>query len=175
MITDKLNYKSQWTVRKFDPTDDMDSEEVYRAWRDGVDGCDPTETNVFDGNVLLNEGITALQNLLTDIGSETAFSNAAAYLGVGDDNTTAGATDTGLLAATNKDYQPMETSYPSISDQTTTWRSVWTTAEANWAWNEFTVANGSSNAADNLNRKVESQGTKQSGQTWTLDLSITWS
>jgi hypothetical protein len=69
----------------------------------------------------------------------------------------------------------MESGYPQISNQITTWRSVFGSDDANEAWNEFTVCNAGSNAGDNLNRKVSSQGTKASGQTWTLDLSITWS
>ena len=130
--------------------------------------------SVFSPNLLLNEGITALQNLLIG-GAETAFSNAAAYLGVGDDNTAAAAGQTGLQASTNKLYAAMETSYPAIASQTTTWRSVFGSGDANFAWAEFTVANGGSDASDNLNRKVSDQGTKASGQVWTLDLTITFS
>ena len=126
------------------------------------------------GNLLLNEGITALQNLLTGA-AETAFSNANAHIGVGDDNTAAAAGQTGLQAATNLLYKAVEAGYPSISAQTTTWRAIFGSSEANFAWNEFTVASGNSNAADNLNRLVSAQGTKTSGQTWTVDLDITWS
>ena len=45
-------------------------------------------------------------------------------------------------------------------------------ADANHNWNEFAVFNASSGGTM-LNRKVSSQGTKASGQTWTLDLAIT--
>jgi len=126
------------------------------------------------GNVLLNEGITALQNLLTGA-AETNFGNANAYLGVGDSTTAAAAAQTGLQASTNKLYKAMESGYPTIAAQTTTWRAVFGSSEANFDWEEFTVANGNSDAADNLNRLVSDQGTKASGQTWTLDLAITWS
>lgn len=132
------------------------------------------EQRIVPGNLLLNEGITALQNLLTGA-AETAFDNSNSYLGVGDDNTAATAGQTGLQASTNKLYKAMEGGYPSIASQTTTWRSQYGSAEANFAWNEFTVANGNSDAADNLNRKVSAEGTKASGQVWTLDLAITWS
>jgi hypothetical protein len=53
-------------------------------------------------------------------------------------------------------------------------RSVFGSADANYAWNEFSVRNGAT-ADKNMNRKVEAQGTKASGQTWTLDLQITLS
>ena len=129
----------------------------------------------FAPNLLLNEGITTLQQFITGTGTPTAFSNANGYLGVGDSSTAASATQTGLQASTNKLYKAMDTSYPAISNQTTTWQSTFQNADANWAWNEFTVANGSSDSSVNLNRKVSAQGSKTSSQVWTLQLAITWS
>ena len=38
----------------------------------------------------------------------------------------------------------MEATYHQISSQTTTWRAVFGSAEANFAWEEFTVVNASS-------------------------------
>lgn len=151
----------KWTIRKY--ADD-------RAYSED----EPFEVAAFFGNELLNEGITALMNLLKG-DAETAFNNANSYLGVGDSNTAFNASQTGLQASTNKLYKAMETSYPTTSAQKITWRSVFGSSDANWAWNEFTVASGNSDASDNLNRKVSTQGTKASGQTWTLDLEITWS
>lgn len=127
-----------------------------------------------DGNLGLNEGIGVLLTLLIGTGG-TVFSNANAYTGVGDSSTAASATQTGLQAATNKLYKAMDTSYSSISAQTCTWQSTYQSADANFAWNEFTVANGSSDASTNLNRKVSSQGTKASGQVWTLQIAVTQS
>ncbi len=80
-----------------------------------------------------------------------------------------------LWTAGEKGSREKSPGYPSRSSQTVTWRSVFGSSEANFSWNEFTVANGNSDSADNLNRKVDAQGTKASGQTWTLDLSITLS
>lgn len=162
MVTEKVTRKVKWTIRKYATDEDF---------RRGVLMEAPVE---IDGNLLLNEGITALQNLLTGA-VETDFGNANAYLGVGDSSTAAAATQTGLQAATNKLYKAMDATYPSISGQVTTWRATFGSADANWAWNEFTVANGASGASTNLNRKVSAQGTKASGQTWQLDLQITWS
>ena len=160
MVADKMHYHSKWTIRKF--ADDA-------AFADG----DAFEVVEIDGNILLNEGITRLQNLLIG-GGGTVYDNTNARLGVGDDATAAAAGQTDLQAAVNKLYKGMEATYPLISGQVTTWRSVFASAEANYAWNEFTVDNGLA-ASDNLNRKVSTQGTKASGQTWTLDLQITWS
>ncbi len=108
-------------------------------------------------------------------GSATPYSNANAYIGVGDSNTAENATQTGLQAATNKLWKAMEATYPTNASQKVTFRSVFGSAEANYAWNEFTVTNASDDTGDNLNRKVSAQGTKTAGQTWTVDLEITFS
>ena len=127
------------------------------------------------GNMLLNEGIGELLDLACGLGTPTAFSNANAYIGVGDSVTAEAATQTDLQAASNKTYKAMAATYPQRSAQTVTWRSVFGSADANYAWQEFSVANASSGTGKNLNRKVSNQGTKASGQTWTLDLAITLS
>lgn len=159
MVEDKIRYKAKWTIRKYQ------DDEAYRQ-------NNPYEINQIDGNLLLNEGINELLLLLIG-GSATAFNNATARIGVGDDTTVESAAQTDLQAASNKLYKAMETSYPSVSGQTVTFRSVFGSAEANYNWREFTVANGTSGSAKNLNRKVSTQGTKASGQTWTVDLAIT--
>lgn len=161
MLQDTVIGTKVWTITKYKDDEAYKRGEFYE------------QVKMF-GNVLLNEGITALQNLLTGA-AETNFGNANAYLGVGDSTTAAAAAQTGLQASTNKLYKAMESGYPTIAAQTTTWRAVFGSSEANFDWEEFTVANGNSDAADNLNRLVSDQGTKASGQTWTLDLAITWS
>jgi len=160
MLSDRMNYKPKWTIRRYEDDDAFAAGEAY-------------DETVIDGNLLLNEGITRLQNLLI-AGGGTAFDNTNARIGVGDSATAAAAGQTDLQAATNKLYQAMEASYPQIAGQVTTWRSVFGSADANFAWNEFTVDNGAA-AGENLNRKVSAQGTKTAGQTWTVDLEITWS
>jgi hypothetical protein len=59
------------------------------------------------------------------------------------------------------------------SAQTITWRAVFASGDANYAWNEFTIVNASTDTGTNLNRKTSAQGTKASGQTWTLDVTLT--
>lgn len=160
-VAESAKLTKRWTIRKY--ADDA----AYHAGK-------PFAIDTFDENLLLNEGITVALQLIGGIAA-TAFSNANAFLGVGDSAAAEAATQTALQAATNKLYKAMEAGYPSVSGQTITWRSVFTGTEANFAWNEFTVANGNSDTSTNLNRKVSAQGTKTSGQTWTLDLAITLS
>lgn len=161
-VNDQIKYKTVWKIRRFLDDEAFARDESY-------------DDSVIDGNLMLNEGLAEMLDLLAGLGSPSAFNNANAYLGVGDSTTAESAAHTGLQASTNKLYKAMSASYPSRSGQTVTWRAVFTGAEANFAWQEFTVANGNSDSADNLNRKVSNQGTKTAGQTWTLDLAITFS
>lgn len=127
-----------------------------------------------NGNLLLNEGIQRLEDLLIAAGG-TSYNNANAYIGVGDSTTAEAATQTDLQASSNKFYKGMNATFPSRSSQTVTWQSDFTTSEANYVWNEWTIAAGATSASGsgftvgttNLNRKVASLGTKVSG-TWTL-------
>jgi hypothetical protein len=138
-------------------------------------GGRPHEVSEWEGNLLLNEGIQALWNIIANLTSVTLFSSANAYIGVGDSNTAAAASQTGLQAVTNKIYKAMYSGYPQRSNQTLTFRSEFLGGEGNFAWNEFTVANGNTDSAVNLNRAVSAQGTKTSGQVWTVDVQITLS
>lgn len=160
-IVDQAGHKTLWTIRKYADK---------KAFQDGK----PYDVAEIDGNLMLNEGIGEHIDLLCGIGG-TAFSNANAYIGVGDSTTAADATQTGLQAVTNKAYAAMAATYPSRSGQTVTFRSVFAAEVANYAWAEFTVINAATDAGKNLNRKVSDQGTKTSGQIWTVDLAITFS
>lgn len=133
------------------------------------------EKQTFQGNLLLNEGINEAFLLICALGSPTAFSAAAAYLGAGDSATAAVATQTGLQASSNKYYQAMDAAFPTSGTQKATWKSTFGTAVANFDWNECTVANGNSDSAKNLNRKVQAMGTKTSAVSRVLTLDITLS
>lgn len=142
-------------------------EEAYKIW--GVD-----QVSEIPGNLLLNEGITILLNLLTTTGSSPqAYSAANAYIGVGDSSTAEAATQTGLQASTNKLYKAMDSTYPQVANQTATWQATFTSAEANYAWNEFTIVNASTDTGQNLCRKVSAQSTKVAGQVWTITYTVT--
>lgn len=160
-ITENPHYRADWTITKY--ADDA-TFALGMAY----------EVVPIPNNLLLNEGIGELLDLLGGIGG-TAFSAANAYLAVGDSSTAAAATQTDLQAATNKTYKAMAATYPQRTGQTLTFQSVFGSADANYAWNEFSVANGNSGTDKNLNRKVSAQGTKALGQTWTLQLAITLS
>lgn len=102
----------------------------------------------------------------------TAFNNANSYLGVGDSVTAFAATQTDLQAATNKLRKAMEATYPTLSTNVLTFRSLFATTEANFAWAEWGVFNAAT-AGTMMSRKVEALGTKTSAQSWQLTATIT--
>jgi len=124
--------------------------------------------------VALNEGLQELIDIIFGLGTPIKWDASNARLGVGNSNTAADPSQTGLLGA-NKAFKGMDTGYPARSSQTAEWRATFGTSEANFAWEEYTVVNAADDSGKNLNRKVESKGTKVSGETWTLSLKITFS
>jgi hypothetical protein len=126
----------------------------------------PYEIVEGDYNAMVDGGIDRLLLLLVG-GGGTAYNNANAFLGVGDSATAWATTQTDLQAATNKLRTGMVATYPVTGTKKQTFRSDFTTGQANWVWNEWCIANAVSGATSLLSRKVESLGTKASG-TWTL-------
>lgn len=102
----------------------------------------------------------------------TFFNNANSYIGVGDSTTAFAASQTDLVAATNKLRKAMDATYPQVSTNTITFRSTFATGDANFAWQEWGVFNASSSGTM-MNRKVESLGTKTSAQSWQFTVTIT--
>jgi len=156
-------------------------EEVYRALRNGASineiierfGIKP-DISIHEGNVGLNEGIQELIDIICGLGSPTKWDNTNARLGVGDSNAAESASQTGLQG-TNKAFKGMDSGYPARDGQTAKWRATFGGTEANFHWQEFTVVNAADDSGKNLNRKVADKGTKASGETWTLELQITFS
>lgn len=152
--------------------------------------CEKFETEAFErggkpyevlerpGNLLLNAGITRLLSLLIGGGGQAYDTTPHARIGVGDSTTAAVATQTDLQASSNKYYMTMDNSFPSVSGQSVTFKATFGSGVANFPWQEWgvdngTVANTGPGVAPMLNRKVESLGTKTSGGTWILTVTIT--
>jgi hypothetical protein len=140
-----------------------------------LDNFEPMGSVGFQDNCLLTEGINELWTLLAGTGA-TKFDNGNAFIGVGDTATAADPSDTGLKAGANKKYNAMDTSYPTYgSSQKVTHRATFASGDANFHWQEITVANGNSDAAKNLNRKVQDMGTKAVGTSWVATQEVTLS
>lgn len=147
-------------------------------------GVEPELVEI-EGNLLVYGGASAQWQTLIGNGTTTAgqaltyFSNAQAAIGVGDSTTAAAATQTDLVATTNKLRVAMDATYPAHTDGTVVgaasaaFKATFGTAQANWAWQEWGVFNSSTLATGRmLQRKVESLGTKTSASTWALTLTL---
>jgi len=126
---------------------------------------------VVEGNVFLNEGINFMWSCVVNGSCSPPFDSANAYIGVGDGATPEDPTQTGLTG-TNKYYKGMDSGYPQLSGNQVTFRATFGPNEANFAWNEWTVANGPGDNYTNINRKQESLGTKAQGTTWVLEVTL---
>lgn len=176
-INEGISIGSRWRIDKFNDQlgliakllrKGMDIETVIKIFRPFYLGSE-----IFEANVALNVGLQYLIEVICGIGTTTKWDNTNARLGVGSNATAADPTQTDLIDATPT-WKAMDATYPQRSAQTAEWRSTFGSGDANEAWNEFAVDNGAT-AHKLLNRKVESKGTKASGETWTLSLKITFS
>jgi hypothetical protein len=169
--TDDLKWKVHYKVEKY--KGDWNGEEIDA----GLAG-DPYDVVEGDGNLLLIGGVSALFQQLIGSAVITPFNNANARIGVGDSVTAAVDTQTDLQAATNKTYKAMDATYPQHTDsvsvvgaKTITFRSTFASADANYAWQEWIIDNGATQAR-RLNRKVASLGTKASGASWVFTVTV---
>lgn len=150
-----------------------------------IAGLEPYEVIERDDNLLMYGGVSCLWQCLLGNGTATAdqtltyFSNARAALGVGDSNTAAAATQTDLQASSNKLRKAMDATYPQHTDATTSgaasivFKSTFGSSDANYAWQEWGTFNSATAATGRmLNRKVESLGTKSSGTSWALTITL---
>lgn len=173
-ILDAMRHRTMWSIARWGSEEDRVRGVIYGAAQ-ALKMFGVPQFSAFPGNVLLDEGINELWSLVAGTGG-VKFDSANAYLGVGDSAAGEDHTHTGLQAAVNKLWKGMMATYPTYGTLLkATWKSEFTSAEANYAWNEFTVVNATSDTGDNLNRKVSAQGTKVSGQTWELTLEISLS
>lgn len=172
---DGLVHKTTWAVTRFANAEDAKAGKVYTEQEaEALFGC--KQNTAIENNILVNTGINEAWKLICG-GTATAFNNTNAYLGVGDDSTAeaAGQTDLNPTVPGNKLRVGMDTSYPTYgTSQQATWRATFDGTSANWSWQEFAVFNASTSGIM-LNRKCSDQGTKTSGQTWQLTLTITLS
>jgi hypothetical protein len=177
-VEEKIGFKTEWRIDRFkDPANMIiKALELGTSLEEAAAMADENYlgSEVFEGNLGLNEGLAELIDIICGLSTPTKWDNTNARLGVGNSSTAADPIQTALQGAT-KTFKAMDTGYPQRSAQTAEWRATFGSAEGNHAWEEFTLVNAADDTGKNLNRKVESKGTKASGETWTLSLKITFS
>ena len=170
---DKVNWSCKWRLEK--RLGDINRLNTAAGRAAFLKYNVPFEVIEGEDNCLLNSGIDEMWDLVTGAvsGANHIFDNAAATIGVGDDNAAEAAAQTDLQSAANKTYKGMEATFPTSTTQKVTLKSSFGSADANYAWHEWVIKQATS--AKCLNRKVSSMGTKASGSTWTLEITITLS
>jgi len=171
-LKETMHFKRTWTITRY-PNDEAFHKGEPAPVVD-ADGILRPAVSIIEGNLLLNEGITALLNVVTGAGNNAPWNSGNARIGVGDNNLAANNTQT-ALQGNNKAWATMANGYPSVANQTATWEASFDGNTANHGWNEFTVVNAANDSGQNLNRVVSAQGTKTTGQTWTVSLQLTLS
>lgn len=165
---DALHWEPILTIAKYN-----DGEAYEYARNEGLPLPEPDSVETFESNLLLNAGITRMLDKLVGNAGQV-YDATHTRIGVGDSSTAAAASQTDLQAATNKQWVLCDS--VSVSAQTLTVVATFTTALANFAWQEWGIDNGTANGttvtAVMLNRKVASMGTKASGATWVLTVTI---
>lgn len=161
-----MNLNIKWKLEKFKAANSREIE---------AKKLQPYETTETERDVLLHEGITALFFHIAGVGSSVSkWDNANARIGVGNDGTAPSPSQTGLLGA-NKTFRPMNTGYPQQSgNNDLVFQADFENGAAEYAWNEQTIVNASTDAGQNLCRQNTALGTKPAGQTWRLTGTITW-
>ena len=161
-FSEHVAWEVHWRVEKFlSKTFD----EVLATGEQPYEVCSDVQ------NIILDTGANEMLKLIGGVAGATAFSAANARIYVGSDSTAEAASQTGVIATTNKAHAGMDSGYPSVSGRTIVFRASFDDATANFAWNEAAITNGSGAGAIAMNRKVSALGTKTTG-TWTLQLTI---
>jgi len=176
-----LRLKTEWIIDRFKDPDGVAEKMLRRGL--SVDEVKDILSERYvgqeriQGNVALNEGLQQLIDIIIAADNEATkkrWGSTNAYIGVGNSNQAEVPGDTGLIGA-SKAYMPMDGTFPSRAGQVASWRSTFGSGDANFAWEEYTVINESTDAGQNLNRKTASKGTKVAGETWTMTVNITFS
>ena len=66
----------------------------------------------------------------------------------------------------------MDATYPQRATNVLTYKSTFASGDANWAWNEWALFNAAA-AGTMMCRVAVNQGTKASGGSWVLTVTVT--
>lgn len=173
-----VRWRAEWEVQKYDAPSS--------AVRDGT--VKPVEVIRGEGNLLMYGGADVLWlglkgGLTASTGAgNTYFSNGEASIGVGNSTTAEAATQTNLQAAStaNRYRKGMEATYPTHTTGTAAstsskilFRSLFSTAQAAFAWREWGVFNTTAQTGGRmLNRKVVNLGTKSTSASWQFTVTL---
>lgn len=182
-LPEKLGWRCNWMLRKYDERATRKAERrgIFRpSDADFAElGLAPFEEALTVGNNLTTAGLGRIATLL-NAGTGNLISSTTARVGAGNGSTAFAIGDTDLSAAAGSSNRWFQTCTVTIPSNVLTFAATFASADGNFAWNEWgidigtaTVSSSATVSAVLLNRKVASNGTKASGQTWNATATIT--
>ncbi len=182
-LAESIRWQAHMRVAKYDERASLKA--LRRGFeRPGDDdfaelGIRPFEVVNTPGNLLTTAGLGRIATLI-NAGTGNLISSTTARVGAGNSNTAETIGQTDLQAAAGSTNRWFQTCTVTIPSNVWTFVAVFGTADGNFSWSEWgidigtaTVSSGNTVSAVLLNRKVASNGTKASGQTWTATATIT--
>lgn len=158
-ISEHSQWRVEWKVEKW----------IDTARK--IAGFEPDEVVCDTQNIILDSGANEMLKLIAGTGG-TAFDATNSYIFVGTDTSAENSAQSGVLATGgNRAYAKLDSGYPAVSGRQVTYRASFGDSEANFAWNEASIANGIGASSVSMNRKVSSLGTKTTG-TWTIQITV---
>jgi hypothetical protein len=181
-LPEKLGWACRWMLRKYDEraTGKAARQGFYRPTDEDFAelGLEPYAEVLTVGNNLTTAGLGRIATLL-NAGTGNLISSTTARVGAGNGSTAFAIGDTDLSAAAGSANRWFQAATVTIPSNVLTFAATFASADGNFAWNEWGIDIGATNTSSNavaavlLNRKVASNGTKASGQTWTATATIT--
>lgn len=180
---EKLGWACRWMLRKYDEdvTAKAARHGILRPSDEDFDrlGIQPYEEKLTIGNNLTTAGLGRIATLL-NAGTGNLIASTTARVGAGNGSTAFAIGDTDLSAAAGSANRWFQTCTVTTPSNVLTFAATFASADGNFAWNEWgidigtaTVSSANTVNAVLLNRKVASNGTKASGQTWNATATIT--
>jgi hypothetical protein len=185
MAKDGLAFKTEWTIGKFDdPTGEiaemtrrgMSLQEAMIKCHDKFLGQEKVK-----GNIATTAGIKFVTYALAGVGGAPAsankFDSTNGYLCVGTGSGVAARANT-AATFTSPDWVGPDATFPQLTDNgesgcVVKWQSTFGAGVATGDWNEFGLGNTNAGAVL-FDRVVSAKGNKGAGETWILQLEITF-
>ena len=182
-LSDSIRWSPRLVIRKYDERATRKAERwgFYRPTDEDFAelGLRPFEERVTVGNLLTTAGLGRIATLVT-AGTGNLISSTTARVGAGNSATAEAVGQTDLQAAAGSANRWFQTCTVTIPSNVWTFAATFASADGNFSWAEWgidigtaTVTSGNTVNAVLLNRKVASNGTKASGQTWNATATVT--
>jgi len=121
---------------------------------------------------LTTAGAVALASLLVNDGLISPFNNSNAYLGVGNDNSTAFNVSQTALIGASQQLNPVDTGYPVRTSNSILYQATFYAADAIFDWSEYGIFNAASAGTMLVRVAGDDLGTKTGAEQIVLQITL---